>query len=99
MKKIFLLCSVLALGAAKPNGYFHQEYSYKSSQASYKNNELQHKKDDAGFYSKDGDLEGRVKPKVTSDSQHSEYTNPKLLSESTGYQAAGKWHFFFLRTL
>ncbi|XP_044757935.1 uncharacterized protein LOC123316070 isoform X3 [Coccinella septempunctata] len=88
MKKLIFFCSVLALGTAKPNGYFHQEYSYKSSSSSYKNNELQHKKDDQGFYSKDGDLEGRVKPKVNSQSQHTEYTNPKLLGASGGYQTA-----------
>ncbi|XP_045467657.1 uncharacterized protein LOC123676046 [Harmonia axyridis] len=89
MKKLIFFSWVLALGLAKPNGFYHQEYSYKSSSSSFKNNELQHKNEDQGFYTKDGDLEGRVKPKVNSQSQHSEYTNPKLLSGSSGYQTAG----------
>ncbi|KAL3277163.1 hypothetical protein HHI36_012515 [Cryptolaemus montrouzieri] len=89
MKGAVFLCSVLALAASKPNGYYHQEYNYKSSSSSYKNNELQHQNEDQGFYSKDGDLEGRLKPKVNSHSQHSEYRNPKILGGSSNYQGAG----------
>ncbi|CAH0552520.1 unnamed protein product [Brassicogethes aeneus] len=77
-----LLCSALSLALAKPNGLYHQEYNFKSSSSSYKNNELQHKNDDSGFYSKDGDLEGRIKPKVNAHNEHSEYVNPNSQTHS-----------------
>ncbi|KAJ8942694.1 hypothetical protein NQ314_010018 [Rhamnusium bicolor] len=63
---------------AVPNGYYHQEYNYKTSASSYKNNELQHQTDDQGYYRKDGDLEGRARPRVDANSEHSEYVNPNL---------------------
>ncbi|KAG5871398.1 hypothetical protein JTB14_030675 [Gonioctena quinquepunctata] len=72
---IFFL-TVLGYTLALPNGYYHQEYNYKTSSSSFKNNELQHKTDDQGYYRKDGDLEGRVKPVVDANSEHSEYVNP-----------------------
>ncbi|CAG9765305.1 unnamed protein product [Ceutorhynchus assimilis] len=78
MKVAFLLAAVLTVTTCSPNGYYHQEYNYKTSSQSFRNNELQHKTDDQGYYKKDGDLEGRVKPKVSSNSEHSEYINPKL---------------------
>ncbi|XP_019880630.2 hornerin [Aethina tumida] len=77
-----LLLASLGLVAATPNGVYHQEYNYRSSSSSYRNNELQHKNDDSGYYSKDGDLEGRLKPKINSHNEHSEYVNPKLQTNS-----------------
>ncbi|XP_066138371.1 uncharacterized protein [Euwallacea fornicatus] len=77
MKTFFLVAVSITIAAAS-NGYYHQEYNYKTSASSYKNNELQHKTDDQGYYSKDGDLEGRVRPKIKSNSEHSEYVNPNL---------------------
>jgi tellurite resistance protein len=78
MKPAVLLCAVLASTLAKPNGFYHQEYNYQTSSSHYKNHELQHRNQDEGFYSKDGDLEGRLRPRVNAHSQHSEYVNPKL---------------------
>ncbi|KAF7284318.1 hypothetical protein GWI33_022301 [Rhynchophorus ferrugineus] len=84
MKPIVFLAAALLAVSATPQGYYHQEYNYKTSSSSYKNNELQHQTDDRGYYSKSGDLEGRTKPKIKSDSEHSEYINPKIGGE--GYQ-------------
>ncbi|CAG9829450.1 unnamed protein product [Diabrotica balteata] len=84
MKIPFLFVTVLGCSLAVPNGYYHQEYNYKTSQSSYKNNELQHKTDDQGYYKKDGDLENRYKPIEDSNSEHSEYINPKLQNGQYG---------------
>ncbi|XP_060525020.1 uncharacterized protein LOC132701250 [Cylas formicarius] len=91
MKETVLIVTVLILQFVNgdPNGYYHQEYNYKTSASSYKNNELQHKTDDQGYYSKHGDLEGRTKPKVSSNSEHSEYVNPKLRDNAGYYDNAG----------
>lgn len=78
MKGILLLCAVIGYTVAVPSGSYHQEYSYKASSSSFKNNELQHKTDDQGYYKKDGDLEGRTRPKIDANSEHSEYVNPNL---------------------
>lgn len=78
MRVALYIAVVITVATASPSGYYHQDYNYKTSSSSYRNNELQHKTDDQGYYSKDGDLEGRVKPKVSSNSEHSEYINPKL---------------------
>lgn len=64
--------------SAKPEGIYHAESTFHRSSASYRNNELQHQNEDDGFYSEDGDLERKTKPKVNSYNQHSEYVNPKL---------------------
>lgn len=87
MRTALILAGII--GIAVGQGYYHQEYNYKTSSSAYKNNELQHKTDDQGFYSKDGDLEGRVRPKVKSNSEHSEYVNPKL-----GQGSSGKFSFY-----
>lgn len=78
MKGILLLCAIIGQAIAVPSGNYHQEYSYKSSSSSFKNNELEHKIDDQGYYKKDGDLEGRTRPKIDANSEHSEYVNPNL---------------------
>ncbi|KAJ8919111.1 hypothetical protein NQ315_012096 [Exocentrus adspersus] len=78
MRYTVLFLTVLGCVAATPNGYYHQEYNYKTSASSYKNNELQHQTDDQGYYKKDGDLAGRVRPRVDANSEHSEYVNPNL---------------------
>lgn len=76
---LLLLATTLLLGTqAKPNGFYHSEASFHQSSASYRNNELQHQNEDDGFYSEQGDLERKTKPKVNSYNQHSEYVNPKL---------------------
>lgn len=76
---LLLLAVTLLLGIqAKPEGYYHAESSFHRSSSSYKNNELQHQNQDEGFYSENGDLERKTKPKVNSYTQHSEYVNPKL---------------------
>ncbi|KAH1028943.1 uncharacterized protein LOC109540696 [Dendroctonus ponderosae] len=86
MKTTLLLAVAIAVAAASPSGLYHQEYNYKTSSSSFKNNELQHKTEDQGYYSKAGDLEGRVKPKVSSNSEHSEYVNPnRRESGNAGY--------------
>lgn len=87
MKPTVLLLAVLGSVAASPNGYYHQEYNYKTSASSYKNNELQHQTDDQGYYRKDGDLEGKVRPRVDANSEHSEYVNPNL--RNSDYNAGG----------
>ncbi|CAG9823753.1 unnamed protein product [Phaedon cochleariae] len=85
MMKLPVLClAVLSSTLAVPNGYYHQEYNYKTSSSSFKNNELQHKTDDQGYYKKDGDLEGHTKPRVDSNSEHSEYVNPNLRNSQYG---------------
>ncbi|KAJ8980104.1 hypothetical protein NQ317_008565 [Molorchus minor] len=78
MMRAVLYLTVLGCALAKPNGVYHQEYNYKTSASSFKNNELQHKTDDQGYFRKDGDLEGRVRPKIDANSEHSEYVNPNL---------------------
>lgn len=86
MRTALVLAGII--GIAVGEGFFSQQFQYKTSSSSYKNNELQHKTDDQGFYSKDGDLEGRTRPKVKSNSEHSEYVNPKL-----GQGGSGKFSF------
>ncbi|EFA12375.1 hypothetical protein TcasGA2_TC002081 [Tribolium castaneum] len=76
MTSVLLLCTLITPILA--NGFYHQEYNYQTSSSSYKNHELQHHNEDEGFYSKDGDLEGRFRPRVNAHSQHSEYVNPKM---------------------
>lgn len=92
MRTALILAGII--GIAVGQGYYHQEYNYKTSSSSYKNNELQHKTDDQGYYSKAGDLEGRVRPKVKSNSEHSEYVNPKL-----GQGGSGKFDFYISTTI
>ncbi|XP_050499328.1 uncharacterized protein LOC114333353 isoform X13 [Diabrotica virgifera virgifera] len=92
MKVPFLFITVLGCSLASPNGYYHQEYNYKTSQSSYKNNELQHKTDDQGYYKKDGDLENRYKPIEDSNSEHSEYINPKLQNGQYGLDTNSYGH-------
>lgn len=89
MKTTLLCLAVLGSTIAVPNGYYHQEYNYKTSASAYKNNELQHKTDDQGYYKKDGDLEGRMKPRVDSNSEHSEYVNPNLRNSQYGHNYGG----------
>lgn len=92
MKTTLLLAVAITVAAASPSGIYHQEYNYKTSASSFKNNELQHKTEDQGSYSKAGDLEGRVKPKVSSNSEHSEYVNPNARdSGSNGEFSAAAW--------
>ncbi|XP_056633213.1 uncharacterized protein LOC130442855 isoform X2 [Diorhabda sublineata] len=85
MKTPILLIAVLGYTCASPNGYYHTEYNYKTSQSSFRNNELEHKSDDQGYYKKDGDLENRYKPIEDSNSEHSEYINPKFHNAQYGY--------------
>lgn len=86
MRQTLLFSVVVGYVLAVPSGTYHQEYNYKSSSSSFKNNELQHKTDDQGYYKKDGDLEGRMKPRIDSNNEHSEYVNPNLRgSQYTGY--------------
>lgn len=86
MRQTLLLCALIGFAIAVPAGNFHQEYSYQASSSSFKNNELQHRTDDQGYYKKDGDLEGRTKPRIDANSEHSEYVNPNLRgSLSSGY--------------
>lgn len=86
MKRTILLCAIVGHALSIPTGTYHQEYTYKSSSSAFKNNELQHKTDDQGYYKKDGDLEGRTKPRVDANSEHSEYVNPNLRgSQYSGY--------------
>ncbi|XP_050296024.1 uncharacterized protein LOC126735944 [Anthonomus grandis grandis] len=87
MKPVIWLAAAVTLATASPSGYYRQEYNYQASSSAYKNNELQHKTDDQGYYSKAGDLEGRTRPKVSSNSEHSEYINPKI--SSAGYHDSG----------
>lgn len=78
-RALLLLAALLLLGVhAKPEGNYHVESTYHQSSSSYKNNELQHQNQDDSFYSEQGDLERRTKPKVNSYAQHSEYVNPRL---------------------
>nr|CAH7723006.1 unnamed protein product [Callosobruchus chinensis] len=88
MKVLFCLALLGYSAVATPSGYYHQEYNYKTSSSSWKNNELQHKTDDQGYYKKDGDLEGRSKPRIDANSEHSEYVNPNLRSGQYGYSGA-----------
>ncbi|CAH1978332.1 unnamed protein product [Acanthoscelides obtectus] len=88
MKVLFCLAVLGYSAVATPSGYYHQEYNYKTSSSSWKNNELQHKTDDQGYYKKDGDLEGRSKPRIDANSEHSEYVNPNLKSSQYGYSGA-----------
>lgn len=72
-------CALFTIAFTLPNNqFYHQEYKYKTSASSYRNNELQQQNDDEGYMSKHGDLEGRTIPIVQSHSQRSEYINPKL---------------------
>ncbi|VEN43104.1 unnamed protein product [Callosobruchus maculatus] len=88
MNVLFCLALLGYSAVATPSGYYHQEYNYKTSSSSWKNNELQHKTDDQGYYKKDGDLEGRSKPRIDANSEHSEYVNPNLRSGQYGYSGA-----------
>lgn len=84
MRLIILHILVLGCALAAPEGYYHQEYNYKSSSKAYKNNELQHATDDQGYYKKQGDIEGRQRPIVDANSEHSEYVNPNLRNSQYG---------------
>lgn len=78
MQRILIIfATFLILSHAKPNGVYQQHYQYQSSSSQYKNNQLQQKTEDEGFYSQHGDLEGRQKPKVDGYTSHLTYTNPK----------------------
>nr|CAI5860584.1 unnamed protein product [Callosobruchus analis] len=46
MKALVCLALLGYSAVATPSGYYHQEYNYKTSSSSWKNNELQHKTDD-----------------------------------------------------
>nr|XP_023017289.1 protein PF14_0175-like [Leptinotarsa decemlineata] len=92
MKILTFYLAMLGSTLAVPNGYYHQEYNYKTSSSSFKNNELQHKTDDQGYYRKDGDLEGRVKPVVDANSEHSEYVNPNAQG-TYGYNGGANTDF------
>ncbi|XP_023017289.2 uncharacterized protein isoform X2 [Leptinotarsa decemlineata] len=92
MKIVIFYLAILGSTLAVPNGYYHQEYNYKTSSSSFKNNELQHKTDDQGYYRKDGDLEGRVKPVVDANSEHSEYVNPNAQG-TYGYNGGANTDF------
>ncbi|GLV38029.1 hypothetical protein CBL_07827 [Carabus blaptoides fortunei] len=76
MKIAVLLLAVLSLTAAKPGGYHHQQYSFEQSSASYKNNELQHKNEEQGRYTKFQDLDSPDKPQESSVYHQSEYNAP-----------------------
>uniref|UniRef100_V5GQS7 Uncharacterized protein n=1 Tax=Anoplophora glabripennis TaxID=217634 RepID=V5GQS7_ANOGL len=89
MKPVVLFLTVLGCVVATPNGYYHQEYNYKTSASSYKNNELQHKTDDQGYYMRDGDLAGKVRPRVDANSEHSEYVNPNLRNNEYNTELIG----------
>lgn len=89
MQPIFLLI-LLGSSLAIPEGYYHQQYQYSKSSSSYKNNELQHKDAEEGFYSKQ--QEGNNEPKVNSYNQHVEYKNPNL--ENRNLDDFGKWNSY-----
>lgn len=77
MKLLLISSTLLVLALAKPEGTYHQQYQYHQTSSSYKNNELQHKNDEEGFYSKHGDTQGRTEPKVSTYNRQIEYNNPK----------------------
>lgn len=77
MKRILLFITVFILTQAKPNGLYHQQYQYQSSSSQYRNNQLQQKTQDEGYFSQHGDLAGRQEPITDSYSSHIRYTNPK----------------------
>lgn len=81
MKAAIVLIAIASTVLAKPEGYFHQQYQYHQSESTFKNNELEHKNEDDGFYSKHGELDGTEEPKVNSYSQHTEYQNPKFKNQ------------------
>ncbi|KAF2884336.1 hypothetical protein ILUMI_21855 [Ignelater luminosus] len=89
MRSTIIFYMLLNTALSKPDSYFHQQYQYKSSSSSYKNNELAHKDEDEGYYSRHENLEGRTEPKVNSYSQHSEYINPKFRNGGLSEWASG----------
>ncbi|XP_017779358.1 PREDICTED: interaptin-like [Nicrophorus vespilloides] len=78
MRVLIILCTIFVLTYGKPEGYFQQHYQYKKSSSTFKNNELQTKNDDQGYYSKQGDLERQHQAKVDQGNERSEFINPSV---------------------
>ncbi|XP_018332034.1 putative uncharacterized protein DDB_G0271606 [Agrilus planipennis] len=83
MQRTVVLCALVVCALGKPEGYFHQQMQYSRKAESYRDNELERSEGDEAFYSKHGDLDGRVQPKVDSHSSHTEYENPKFKNQGT----------------
>lgn len=75
MKVALIFAFTLTITCAAP-GRYRQQYQFSSSSSSYKNNELQHKEEEAGAYAKHGDTESGTKPQEESQYVHQQYRKP-----------------------